>query len=116
MQIRTIMAAVAAVVAIADVAVAQDTRPNPVKTCADVRAYIDPDGSMTMETFKKVLIATGRSWGPQQEGGLDNQCKVTAYVKNVIMVQHVTPTILLTTRVVNDGGVCKLTNISIDGC
>ena len=90
--------------------------PDPVKTCDDIRAYMDPDGTMTMETFKKVLIAAGKVWDDRAEEGLNNQCKVTAYVKTVIMMQHVGPNMLVNTHVVCDKGVCRLTEISISGC
>ena len=90
--------------------------PDPVKTCDDIRAYMDPDGTMTMETFKKVLISAGMVWNDNAEQGLNNQCKVTAYVKTVIMMQHVGPNMLLSTHVMNDNGVCRLTEISLSGC
>jgi hypothetical protein len=109
------MRTIAAIAILAILAPANADPPNPVKTSADVRAYLNADGTMTMDTFKQVLIATGRPWGPPQEAGLDNQCKMTAYVKNVVMMQHVTPSILLSARVIMDGGVCKLTAITVDG-
>ncbi|MDE2184955.1 MAG: hypothetical protein KGJ78_18225 [Alphaproteobacteria bacterium] len=90
--------------------------PTPVKTCDDVRAYMEPDGTMTKGNFKKVLIASGMVWDDRAEQGLNNQCKVTAYVKTVIMVQHVGPNILVSTHVVGENGVCRLTEISLSGC
>jgi len=90
--------------------------PDPVKTCDDIRAYMEPDGTMTMETFKKVLIAAGLQWDDRAEQALKNQCKVTAYVQKAIMMQHVGSKMLLSTHVVTDNGVCRLTEISISGC
>jgi hypothetical protein len=116
MQMRTVVTAIAAAIAVAGVSVAQDALPNPIKTCADIRAYIRPDGTMTMDTFKQVLIAGGMEWNDYREDAMNKQCKVTTYVKNAIMIQHVAGSILVTTRVVTDNDVCKLTEISLSNC
>jgi hypothetical protein len=113
---NAIIAAVLATGAFAGISGAADSLPNPVKTCADVRAYIGPDGTMTMDTFKKVLIAGGMEWNDRREEGLYGQCKATAYVKMVIMSQHVAGSLVVTTRVIDGNGVCKLTDISLDNC
>jgi len=113
---KAIIAAVLAAGSFAGISGAADSLPNPVKTCADVRAYIGPDGSMTMDSFKQVLIAGGMEWNDYREQAMNNQCKVTAYVKNAIMMQHVAGSILVTTKVVTDNGICKLTDISLSNC
>ena len=99
---------------------AQDTLPNPVKACADVNAYIT-DRSMTMDTLKKLLTAAGANLSGAGERALDNQCKATANAKRVVMSQHVlTPAdgreIRIVTRIINDNGTCRLTEISVSGC
>jgi hypothetical protein len=116
MRAGTIAAAFAASFVFGATAAAADSLPNPVKTCADIRAYIGPDGTMTMDTFKQVLIAAGMVWDDRAEQGLNNQCKVTAYVRTVVMIQHVGEHMVVTTQVVDDNGVCKLTDISLSGC
>jgi hypothetical protein len=95
--------------------------PNPVKSCQDVRAYIGADNSMTMDTFKKLLIASGQNLAGAGEQGLDSTCKLTALSKNVVMSQHVLTKpdgteISAKTEVIVDHGVCKLTNVSLSGC
>jgi hypothetical protein len=113
---RKVFAAVAGVL-FAGSGLAEDAPlPARVRSCADVRAYMDADGAMSMATFKTVLIAAGMEWGPEQDKALENQCMVTAYVKQAVLVQHVNRAVMVTARVVNQGGVCKLTNISLDGC
>ena len=101
---------------------AQDSLPNPVKTCQDVRAYVGAGNSMTMESFKSLLTAAGADLSKGGGKALDMQCKVVPYVKqSVIMSQRVLTKndggeIRLTTRVTLDNGVCKLVDLSIDGC
>jgi hypothetical protein len=46
---------------------AGDSFPSPVTSCDDVRAYIGTDNSMTMDTFKKLLIASGLNLNGQGE-------------------------------------------------
>jgi hypothetical protein len=116
MRIRALAAVAGVLFAVSGPLIAEEPPPAHVKSCADVRAYMDADGAMTMATFKTVLIAAGMEWGPQQDKALENQCMVTAYVKQAVLVQHVNRAIMVTARVVNEGGVCKLTNISLDGC
>jgi hypothetical protein len=100
---------------------AGDSFPSPVTSCDDVRAYIGADNSMTMDTFKKLLIASGLNLNGQGEQALNNQCKATAYTKEVIMSQHVLTKadgseIRATTQVIEDNGVCRLINVSLAGC
>jgi hypothetical protein len=104
----------------AEPTVAQDQLPNPVKTCADVSAYIT-DRSMTMDALKKLLTASGTDLKGSGGQFLDNQCKLTANVKHLVMSQHVlTKTdgveIRIITQIVNDNGTCRLTEISVSGC
>ena len=100
---------------------AEDALSNPVKTCADARAYLDADNSMTMETFKKLLIASGMELDDHANQALEQQCKVTAYVKQVVMIQHLGKredgsAIAASTQVVMDNGTCRLTKVSFDNC
>ena len=100
--------------------VAQDALPNPVKTCADVSAYVT-DRSMTMDAFKKLLTAAGADLRGRGEQALDNQCKATAYAKHVVMSQHVLTKadggeVRISTQIINDNGTCRLTEISVGGC
>ena len=86
-----------------------------------MRAYIDTDNSMTMDTFRTLLTAGGADLSTGGNHSLDLQCKVTAYVKNVIMVQRVFrkddgTIVSVSTHVVDDNGVCKLTEITLTGC
>jgi hypothetical protein len=96
--------------------------PSPVRTCEDIRAYIDADNSMTMDTFKKLLIASDRDLGGQGEQALDNQCMMTAYAKSVtveseyILTKEDGGKISVTTQVIKDKGVCKLVNLFLTGC
>jgi hypothetical protein len=104
----------------AEPTVAQDSLPNPVKTCADVSAYIT-NRSITMDGFKKLLTAAGADIRGGGEQALDNQCKATAYAKHVVMSQHILTKadggeIRIATQVINDNGICKLTEISVAGC
>jgi hypothetical protein len=100
---------------------AEPALPNPIKTCEDVRAYIDTDNSMTMDKFKALMNAGGADLGSRGNAALDNQCKMTAFVKQVTMIQRVLEKddgniVSVSTDVVMDNGVCKLTNISLMGC
>jgi hypothetical protein len=96
--------------------------PSPVRTCQDVRAYIDADNSMTMDTFKRLLIASGRNLAGQGEQALDNQCMMTAFAKSVTVESESILTkanggkISVSTQVIKAKGVCKLIKISVDGC
>ena len=101
-------------------AMAQGTLPNPVKTCADVNAYVT-DRSMTMDRFKTLLTAAGADLRGGGEQALDNQCKATAYAKQVIMSQGILRKddggiVRMETKIINDNGVCRLTEISVSGC
>jgi hypothetical protein len=112
---------IAAIFLATGTASAQTPLPNPVKTCEDVRAYIGPDESMTMESFKGLLTASGADLSGGGSGALDLQCKASAYVKHDIMSQHVLTKasggeIRLTGHLVMDNGTCKLTEISVAGC
>jgi signal recognition particle GTPase len=75
---------------------------------------------MTMDTFKKLVIASGQNLVAAGVG-LDSTCKATAFSKNVTMDQFVltkpdgTP-ISAHSQVIVDQGVCKLTNVSLTGC
>lgn len=101
---------------------AQTVPANPVTTCADVRTYIAPDNSMTMDAFKQLLTAAGNDLSKGGNDALDMQCKVVPYVKNaVIMIQHIMKTsdgtpVAIKTQVVLDGGACKLSKIELSGC
>jgi hypothetical protein len=105
-----------------NVAVAGDVIPaNPVRTCADVQTYMASDNSMTMDQFKNLMTASGADLSKGGNEALDNQCKVTAFVKNVIMVQPILRKdggglVAIKTRVIMDNGVCKLTDIALEGC
>jgi hypothetical protein len=99
---------------------ADDTLPNPVRTCTDLRAYIDGD-TMTMDRFKALMTAAGADLTQGGNDSLDMQCKLTAVVKNVVIVQRVMRKddggeVRVATQVVTEGGICKLTKISVDGC
>lgn len=105
----------------AGISVAAESRPNPIRTCDDVRAYIDADNSMTMDTFRTLLTAGGADLSTGGNHSLDLQCKATAYVKNVVMIQRVLKkddgsVVSVSTHVIDDNGVCKLTQISLTGC
>jgi hypothetical protein len=108
--------------ACSNIAVAGDVVPaNPVRTCTDVQTYMASDNSMTMDQFKNLMTASGADLSKGGNEALDNQCKVTAYVKNVIMVQHILKKddgglVAIKTRVIMDNGVCKLTDIALEGC
>jgi hypothetical protein len=111
----------AAAISCIGVSMAAEPRPNPVKSCEDVRAYIDTDNSMTMDTFKSLLTAAGADLSTGGGHSLDLQCKVTAVVKHVVMSQSILKkadgsVIGVSTEVVTDNGVCKLVNISLTGC
>jgi hypothetical protein len=98
-----------------------DPLPNPVRTCTDINAYIDSDKSMTMDRFKSLLTAAGFNLEAGGNAGLDNQCKLTAVVKHVVMVQRILKKedgteVRVTTQVVQDNGACKLTDIALSGC
>ena len=97
---------------------AGDALPSPAKTCSDVRAYVDGD-TITMDRFKALMTAAGNDLSGGE--ALDNQCKLTAYVKHVVITQHILSKdgggeIRINTEIVNDNGVCKLTQITLDGC
>jgi len=99
---------------------AGDNLPSPVKTCADVGAYIGRDNTMTMDTFKTLLTAGGFDMS-RGENNIDMQCKLTKVVKNVVLSQHVLTTddgreIRVTARVIDDSGICKLVNVAVSGC
>ena len=101
--------------------VAEQALPNPVKTCEDARAYIGGDNSMTMDRFKALMTAAGNDLSGGGAARLDTQCKLTAVVRQVMMVQHVLTkddgaVVSISTQVVQDNGVCKLTNISLTNC
>jgi hypothetical protein len=98
-------------------AAADDASPARVRTCADVRAYIGADGTMTMDRFKALMRATESGLSDRGAAALDDQCKATAYVKQVIMSQQVygTPA-RVGTKLVSEGGACKLTQIALEGC
>ena len=59
--------------------------PNPVKTCSDVRAYVDANNSMTMDSFKSLLTSAGADLSKGGNDGLDMQCKVVPYVKSAVI-------------------------------
>jgi hypothetical protein len=88
----------------------------------DVQAYIDPDQSITMNSFKALLTASGTDLTKGGSGALDLQCKANAYVKHHIMSQRGLTTasggdIRFTGLLITDSnGVCKLTEISVAGC
>jgi hypothetical protein len=97
-------------------AVAQTPLPNPVKTCEDVRAYIGPDQSMTMDTLKSLLTASGTDPSKSGDQGLDMQCKAADAVGQLILSQRVLGGIRINAHVITDNGVCKLNQISVTGC
>ena len=95
--------------------------PNPVKSCEDVRAYIDADNSMTMDTYKKLLIASGENPAGSEDQSLDTTCQLTAAANGVNFTQRVLiksdgTKVILGSWVIVDGGVCKLTKVSLTGC
>ena len=100
---------------------ASEVRPSQVKTCEDVRAYIDADNSMTMDTFRTLLTAAGADLSAGGNHALDNECKMTAHVKNLVMIQSVLKrddgsVVSVSTQVIEDNGTCKLVHISLAGC
>ncbi len=102
-------------------ALTEGSLPKSVKSCADVRAYIDADKSMTMDTFKKLMTAAGANLDEGGGTNLDTQCEATAYVKNVMMSQRIFSgaggnEVRITTKLITDNGTCKLTQIVLDGC
>ncbi len=120
-RISALIIAVPLVVLNAGAVQAGDSLPNPVKSCEDARAYVGADNSMTMDTFKKLLIASGQNLDGSGEQALDKQCKVAAVVRNVLLSQHIMTKpdgseIRAETRVIDENGVCKLVNVSIAGC
>jgi hypothetical protein len=73
---------------------------------------------MTMETFRKLLVAAGFTVDDQS---LDQQCKMTAFAKNVNMIQPILKKadgidISLSAHLIAAGATCKLVKISLDGC
>ena len=105
-----------ALILTAETASAQSTLPNPVRTCGDIRAYIGPDQTMTMDTFKSLLTAAGADLSNGHDQGLDLQCKAAGAVKHVLMIQRILGDIRLSANVVLDNGVCKLTKITVPSC
>ena len=82
---------------------------------------IDSDNSMTMDTFRTLLTASGFDLSAGGNHAADMQCKVTAYVKNVVMIQPVLKkddggVVSVSTQVIEDNGVCKLVHITLEGC
>jgi hypothetical protein len=121
MRLTSGMAAAILAAASATTAEAGSTLPDPVSSCNDVRAYIRADNSMTMDDFKKLLTAAGMDLSGGGSHALDMQCKATAFAKNVILSQHVLTKqdgteIRVNTRVTQEGGVCRLTEIDLAGC
>ena len=99
---------------------ADDPLPNPVKTCADLRAYIDGD-AMTMDRFKTLMTNAGADLSKGGNDALDMQCKLVGVVRNVVLSQRVFvkedgTLVRIDTQVVKDGDVCKLTRIEVTGC
>jgi len=99
----------------------QPSLPVSVKNCEDVKAFMSPDNSMTMETFKKLLVASGFNMDARAEESLDKQCKASAYVGNLLMSQHLLTKsnggeIRATMKVIQDNGTCKVVNMTLNGC
>jgi len=119
-DLHTIIAA--AIVMAMGTASAQTQLPRPVKTCKDVQAYIDSDQSITMDSFRALLTASGADLTKGGSAALDLQCRSNAYVKHHILSQRVLTTtsageIRLNGLLITDSsGVCKLTQISVAGC
>jgi hypothetical protein len=119
-NLHTIIAA--AILMAMGTASAQTQLPSPVKTCKDVQAYIESDQSITMDSFKALLTASGADLTKGGSTALDLQCKANAYVEHHIVSQRVLTTasggeIRLNGLLITDSsGVCKLTKISVAGC
>jgi hypothetical protein len=97
-----------------------DNLPNPVKTCDDVRAYTDPDGSMPMERFKSLMSADGYDMTAPENQAYSAMLCDQAGQRKVTMVQYVklggAAKVKFTAPIVNEGGICKLATVTLDGC
>ena len=105
----------------ANVSIAEEPLLGRVSSCKDVRTYIDTDQSMTMESFKKLVAAADAPLTEGESRTIDNECKVSAFVKNTLLSQHLLRKadggeIRLTARVTMDAGLCRLVDVSIAGC
>ncbi|GAA0532444.1 TPR repeat protein [Rhizomicrobium palustre] len=86
-------------------------------TCASVRAKFDADGTITQEKFKQLMISMGYKWNPIAEQNFAGECKVAALKASVTKHQQLWPTnIIFTAKVIDDKGVCKLTDILLEPC
>lgn len=112
------------VIATASMAIAEDqapsTLPSPVKTCADIRAYIDSDGSMPLERLKSLFTAGGFDMTTSHNREYIAMVCSVARVRQTGLVQNLKlgegRTARFTSRVVDDHGTCKIENITLQGC
>jgi TPR repeat protein len=86
-------------------------------TCASIKAKLDPDGTITQENFKQLMISMGYKWNPAAETGFQIECKGAAKGMPITKHQQLWPTsIIFSAKVVDDKGVCRLTDVSLEPC
>jgi hypothetical protein len=98
----------------------QAEKPKQVRTCADIRAFVDDAGTMSMDDFKVMLERAGLDVNARARQTLDNYCAMVPRAQNVILSQHVLDLpggeARVNAKVVIADGQCRLTNISVLGC
>ena len=86
-------------------------------TCASIRDKFDADGTITQEKLKQLMISMGYKWNPTAEQGFAGECKLAALKANVSKHQQLWPSsIIFSAKVVDDKGVCRLTEVSLEPC
>jgi TonB family protein len=115
---RTELLAVAiTTIVLSGVAGAERAKPVPARTCADVKAWLDVDGTITQESFKQLMTTMGYKWNPIAEENFANECKLAARKVTVNKHQQLWPTgIGFSAKVVDDKGICRLADVSLDQC